>query len=593
MSKFSLLVSLGGALTPGFSKSFKKGNALQRRFGQEVRRNDKALAAAKGLKKHRDALARLEARYQASSVKGERARQVVERKRKELWKAAKAAQQYGVNINNVERKLERLQKRSKGLSTLGRLPGAAKGAGAVVRRLTLAASIATGGMFGLVKSTADASDQAIKTADKLGFSVEGLQRYRYAAERSGLSVEKFDMSAQRMVRRIAEAAAGTGEAVKAIDELGLDAQWLAQLAPEEQIKVIADAMAGVGSQGDRVRLAMKFFDSEGVGMVNMLRGGRKELESLHQQANATGNVLSREQLQRSEKFVDSWTNMTTTFKGFKNTLATELMPAFTKMLDRFTEWMQDPEAKEQALDFARGMIETGKGLGSLAVHLGRFGLALPGLIGGFKVFGVVVGAIMTVALMPFISLLSIPGAIVVGIATAVGLLWANWDKVTGAVRRFGGWLQKVRDNTLGKFWDKLPEGARSALIKIKDLAFTLLRNSPLGLLFRGASWVGRKLFGGGEETPAAVRHSLAPAAARGGDSSPAAEPASLAQVRPRGGGSVTLQSHLSAPISVYPAPDMDEGEIVQKVGEELDRRQREQQEQQRAMLFDASALGGG
>lgn len=592
MSKFSLLVKLGGTLTPGFSKSFKKGNAVQRRFGREVRKTDKAMTVAKGLKAQRDALARLEKRYQSNYIKGGRARQMIERKREELWKAARAAKQYGVSLATVDRKLQRLERRSAGLKTLGRLPGMAKGGVAVVKRLGLVASIATGGMFGLVKSTADSGDQAIKTADKLGFTVEGLQRYRYAAERSGLSVERFDMSAQRMVRRIAEAAKGTGEARGALQELGLDAQHLAQLAPEEQLKMIADAMAAVGDQGNRTALAQKIFDSEGVGMVNLLRGGRRELEQLHQQADATGNVLSRRQLQLAEAFSDRWTDAVTTFKGLKNTIATDLMPAFTAMLGRFTRWMQDPAAKAQALEFARGMIDAGKGIGTLALYLGKFGAALPGLIGGFKVFGTVVGAVATVALLPFISLLSVPGAIVVGIATAVGLLWANWDKVTAAVRRFGNWLREIRDNTLGKLWNKLPEGARTALTKIKDLAFKILGNSPLGLIFRGTSWVGRKLFGGDRKTPATAHNAWTPAAARKSSAAnPTADP--LPGVRPRGGGNVSIQNHLSAPISVYPAPGMDEDALVRKTAELLDDRQRELEQHQRSALFDLSILGTG
>lgn len=582
MSKFSLLVSLGGQLAPGFAGSFKRGQSIQRRFGEEVRKTDRAMATAKGLQKQRDALARLERRYESSSYKSERMRALLVRKRRELWKASRAADQYGLSVANVDRKLARLERRSRTLKTLGRMPGMARAAATGLRRIGLVATVATGGMFGLVKSTADAGDQAIKTADKLGFTVEGLQRYRYAAERSGLSVEKFDMSAQRMVRRIAEAAQGTGEAVKALDELGMDAQWLAQLAPEEQLRVIADAMQGVANKGDRVRLAMKFFDSEGVGMVNMLRGGRAELEKLHRQADATGNVLTRRQLQLAEQFTDSWTDTVTTFKGLKNTIATELMPAFTSMLQRVTKWMQDPAARKQALEFARGMIDAGKGIGTLALYLGKFGAALPSLIGGFKVLGTVVGAVMTVALVPFISLLSIPGAIVVGIATAVGLLWANWDKVVGAVRKFGSWLREIKDRTLGKLWDKLPDGARAAFMKIKDLAVKILRNSPIGLAFRGAAWAGRKiggaLFGSGEQ-PAAGKVDPAP---------------QLAGVRPRGGGGgVTVDARVTAPISVHPAPGMDEAALARKVGEELDKRQHQQQAEQRGALYDLGALGGG
>ena len=80
-----------------------------------------------------------------------------------------------------------------------------------------------------------------------------------------------------MVRRISEAARGTGEAVNALDELGVSAQRLASMSPDQQFSTLADAMAKVKNQGDRVRLSMKLFDSEGVALVNTLRLGSKGL----------------------------------------------------------------------------------------------------------------------------------------------------------------------------------------------------------------------------------------------------------------------------------------------------------------------------
>ncbi|WP_020414341.1 hypothetical protein [Microbulbifer variabilis] len=568
MSKFSLLVSLDGTLTSGFKSAVTQGQTMLQRFSKSINETDEAMAAAEGLKKQRDGLSKLERRYEASSIKGERARQVVERKRKELWRAATAAQKYGISVANVDRKLERLERRSAGLKSLGRLPGIAKKSISHLKGIGAGATTAALGLFNFVKSTADSGNQAIDTANKLGFTVEGLQQYRFAAERSGITAKTFDMSAQNMIKGITAAAKGDVKASSALKDLGLDAQNLAQMKPEEQLKVIADAMVTIESQSKRISIADKLFGSQGIDMVNMLGGGSSGLEQMHQEANATGNVLDRKQLQLAADFNTSWLKLTTTLTGFKNLLATELMPTLMSMFKDFTQWLQKPEAKEFIRNFALGLIEVVKGVGSLVSKFSEFG-------GIAKSIGAVLTGIMTVAILPFISLLSLPGIIIAGIVAAVALLWVHWDKVVAAVGKFGDWLKEIRDKTLGSLWDKLPEGARKSLTKIKDFAFKILGKSPLGLLFRGASWLSGKLFGKEEN--------------------PENQPTTIdtqADIRPRGGSNIMVQNSINSPINIYPSAGVDEESIGRKVGEELDKRQRSQEAQQRSVMFDLGIMNG-
>ena len=72
------------------------------------------------------------------------------------------------------------------------------------------ATASAGFLLGLAKSVADTGDKAAKTADKLGVQIEALQELRYAAELSGIAQNNFDTGLQRMTRRAAEAAKGTG-----------------------------------------------------------------------------------------------------------------------------------------------------------------------------------------------------------------------------------------------------------------------------------------------------------------------------------------------------------------------------------------------
>ena len=145
----------------------------------------------------------------------------------------------------------------------------------------------------IYKATSRSIDQLAKTSDRLGIATERLSELRFAAEQTGVAANTLDMGLQRMTRRISEAAQGAGEAKDAIKELGLDAQALARMSPDEQFRAIAEAMQGVSNQGDRVRLAMRLFDSEGVALVNTLKGGTEALDAFSEEAQQLGISISR------------------------------------------------------------------------------------------------------------------------------------------------------------------------------------------------------------------------------------------------------------------------------------------------------------
>lgn len=204
----------------------------------------------------------------------------------------------------------------------------------------VAASTALGVAAGaLAAQTARYGDELAKTADKLGVTVDGLERLRYASERGGVGAGTLDMALQRMTRRLSEAAQGSGEAKGAIEELGLNAQALATMGPEKAILAISDALAGVPNQTDKVRLAFKFFDSEGVALVNMLGDGSAEVRALSAEFERLSGGLTDEQARAAEGFTDALLNAQTVMQGLRLQIGARLLPVMQPLVDSFTEFM--------------------------------------------------------------------------------------------------------------------------------------------------------------------------------------------------------------------------------------------------------------
>jgi len=139
---------------------------------------------------------------------------------------------------------------------------------------------------------------------------------------------------QRMVRRLAEAAQGGGEAKAAIEQLGLDAQKLARMAPDKAFAAIADAMQDVDSQSEKVRLAFKFFDSEGVSLVNTLALGSEGLEEFARQAEVAGINISRIDAAKIEYANDQINKARQLFSGFAQQLTARMAPAIGEVANR-------------------------------------------------------------------------------------------------------------------------------------------------------------------------------------------------------------------------------------------------------------------
>lgn len=451
---------------------------------------------------------------------GSEIKQVTDRQR-ELSKQRKVLEKEGKAVDHLDREyeelnqtLERLQRSQKDWqraagagNKVGQRFGQMTGEIGKLARNTSIAVAGTGAViFGLASSTAELGDQTAKTADKLGIQIGALQELRYAAERSGVSSKTLDTAMQRFTRRMSDAAKGSGPAVKALDELGLSAEALASMSPDEALAATADAMKDVANQNDRVRLAFALFDSEGVGMVNMLKDGSAGLQQLRKDARATGNVLSDQAFRDGEAFQDALLDVQSVMAGFKNTIGSALMPVVTEMMGKFTTWMKSNRGLvvEFSEKLATGLRDAlpviGKavtGLSSAAVTIGSVTAQVADLVGGFDNLGIIIGTVFAgkaifsvgmfaksiwdfgAALVALaggfpaviggikaigLALMANPiGLIIGGITLAVGVMIAKWDVV-------GPWFSKLWGyvtNVFSRAW----EGIK-----------TLLSWTPIGMI---------------------------------------------------------------------------------------------------------------
>lgn len=254
--------------------------------------------------------------------------------------------------------------------TRGAFSTATRGINAVARAATslragLVAVAGAGGFAYMVKSSLDATDALAKTASRIGTTTEALSRLQYVGKLTGVETNTMSMALQRFTRRTAEAAKGTGEAQGALRELGLDAQQLSTLPLDEQMQQVANAFGGVANESDKVRLAFKLFDSEGVALVNTLKLGADGMAELMAEAEQLGVVMSAQAARGVEAASDSLYRLGRLGIGLRDQFVAALAPAIETVSENLKQMLLDSAsarggiralATEMATSFINALI---------------------------------------------------------------------------------------------------------------------------------------------------------------------------------------------------------------------------------------------
>jgi len=239
---------------------------------------------------------------------------------------------------------------SKGLKKLGKVAkkmgkGLTSAFGKVAKSLLSfkAGLIAVAGVAGmglLIKSSIQVIDKLGKVSSKLGVTSQELQRFRFAAKLAGVEETALDMGLQRFIRRVGEAAQGTGEAKDALKKMGIQLTNSngSVRSATDLLGQVSEALKNTKDPAERLRLAFKLFDSEGVAMVNMLKNGKTALNSTMMEADKLGFVLSDKVVAASQRVNDAFFKMTQSLAGVKNNLVGSLAPALERMGTWWTEF---------------------------------------------------------------------------------------------------------------------------------------------------------------------------------------------------------------------------------------------------------------
>lgn len=194
------------------------------------------------------------------------------------------------------------------------------------------------GMGYAIKRSLDFMDTIGKTADRMGITTDELQKYRYIAERAGVTTQQLDNGIESFAKRLGEARQGTGALYTYLNKL--DEQFLAQVTSagsvDEAFGLIIRRMNNMENAADRAALsAAAFSKRSGVAMVNLA----PQVEDLSKRFERLGIAIDEKTIRESEKAIDSITDLSWVMKSNLTRVIGELAPDIARIATDMANWV--------------------------------------------------------------------------------------------------------------------------------------------------------------------------------------------------------------------------------------------------------------
>lgn len=199
--------------------------------------------------------------------------------------------------------------------------------------------MAAGAVFGLMKLV-DHYDELGDKAEELGVGVDFLAQMRFAAEKSGASIESLDSGLKGFVTSLGQARAGTGRMAAFLKTVSpaLYRQVRAAKSNEQAFDLMANAMAKLTDPAKRAALAQKTFGD--AALAPLLARGAVGVKQLRDEYFKLAGPQA-EAAKKAGEVDDAMKRFKASTDGIKASLVTAFGPLLTKLLEKAATFISE------------------------------------------------------------------------------------------------------------------------------------------------------------------------------------------------------------------------------------------------------------
>ena len=201
-------------------------------------------------------------------------------------------------------------------------------------QVKFAALAGVAGMGAIVNSSRQAIDVLAKTSSELGITTEKLATLQHAAQLPGSTNESLSKGLKKLQKSIGDANNGLSTYTRAFDKLKLDPAELQSMTPDEQFRKVGEAMAGVGTQTERVAIAYDLLGGRNTALLNTMVEVGDNFEGLEKEVQDYGLAISRVDAAKVEEANDQLLRVGQVVKGLGQKLTVKLAPMISVISEK-------------------------------------------------------------------------------------------------------------------------------------------------------------------------------------------------------------------------------------------------------------------
>lgn len=240
---------------------------------------------------------------------------------------------------------------------------------------TAATAIGVAG-FALLKNTSEQISAADKLASALKISTQDLLAWQFAAGEAGVAGDNMADIFKDLSEKIGDAVLNkSGEAVGALDALGLSAEKLSKLSPDKQLLAIGQALSKIGTNSEKITV-LESLGNDLSKLIPLFDNNNEQLKEFLQQSKDYGIAPNQESIDDLLKVNNLFEEMENRVSGLKIEIASGLakvdLGPLNQSIDNIADVLTDPDVLQGltslvggVVDLANWLVKAGAAAGSL------------------------------------------------------------------------------------------------------------------------------------------------------------------------------------------------------------------------------------